>query len=345
MKRLALEFTAPFRVSVVEERLDPPPPHQVLVKSLVSAVSSGTEMLVYRGEWPENLAIDESIPALAGKFAYPLKYGYSAVGRVTEVGSDAHSDWLGRNVFSFNPHESAFLARPEQLIPLPDSLTPEEAAFLPNMETAVSFLMDGVPLIGERVTIFGQGVVGLLTAALLARMPLGCLVTLDRYLLRREKSLAVGASASLDPVDDATAERLKQLLQVDNAGNGADLTYELSGNPLALDMAISLAGFDGRIVVGSWYGKKRVEVDLGGRFHRGRIHLVSSQVSTLSPGLSGRWSKARRLDLALRMLHEIRPAGLITHRIPISRAADAYAVLHQTPGDAIGVMLTYEETR
>jgi 2-desacetyl-2-hydroxyethyl bacteriochlorophyllide A dehydrogenase len=343
MIRLALEFTEPFRVDVVEESLESPPPHQVLVKSLVSAVSPGTEMLVYRGEWPADLAIDESIPSLAGKFSYPLKYGYSVVGRVTKVGSDAHSNWLGRIVFCFNPHESAFLARPDQLIPVPDSLTPEEAAFLPNMETAVSFLMDGSPLIGERVLVFGQGVVGLLTTALLARMSLGCLATLDRYPLRREKSTAFGAHAAVDPKADDTPAKLKTLLELTDANGGADLTYELSGNPSALDHAISLMGFGGRIVVGSWYGGKRVEVDLGGRFHRGRIHLVSSQVSTLAPGLSGRWTKARRLALALRMLHEVRPAGLITHRIPITRAAEAYAVLLHNPGDAVQVMLTYED--
>ncbi len=327
---------------VVEEPLISPSSHQVLVESIVSAVSPGTEMLVYRGEWPADLAVDESIPALAGTFAYPLKYGYSVVGRVTEVGSEAHSGWLGRIVFGFNPHESAFLAAPDQLIPVPDSLTPEEAAFLPNMETAVSFLMDGKPLIGERVLVFGQGVVGLLTTALLGKMPLGCLVTLDRYRLRRDKSTALGAYASVDPTADATSEILKKLLEVNDPSGGADLTYELSGNPSALDRAIALTGFDGRIVVGSWYGGKRVEADLGGRFHRGRIQVMSSQVSTLAPELCGRWSKARRLDVALKMLQEVRPAPLITHRVPISHAAEAYSVLQQDPGDAIQVMLTYE---
>jgi threonine dehydrogenase-like Zn-dependent dehydrogenase len=153
----------------------------------------------------------------------------------------------------------------------------------------------------------------------------------------------MGASSALDPTADDTWENLNRLLEVNDASGGADLAYELSGNPSALDRAIGMTGFGGRIVVGSWYGGKRVEVDLGGRFHRGRMRLVSSQVSTLAPELSGRWTKARRLDVALRMLHEVRPASLITHRVPISRAAEAYEVLHRDASDAVQVMLTYED--
>jgi threonine dehydrogenase-like Zn-dependent dehydrogenase len=123
---------------------------------------------------------------------------------------------------------------------------------------------------------------------------------------------------------------------------GADLTYELSGNPAALDQAIAATGFSGRVVIGSWYGQKRADINLGGRFHRSRMRLISSQVSTLAPEWTGRWSKARRLQVAWRMLEQVQPAHLITHRFPLTQAAQAYALLDQHPEEAIQVLLTYE---
>ncbi len=300
-------------------------------------------MLVYRGQWPESLLLDETIPALAREFSYPLKYGYSAVGRIVEIGSNVDPLWLNKQVFSFNPHESHFLASPDQLIPLPNSMPPTDAALLPNMETAVSFVMDGRPLIGEQVAVFGQGVVGLLTTALLARFPLARLVTLDRYALRRQRSVEFGAEESLDPTGADVIDELRKLAHAEQAVDGFDLTYELSGNPVALDQAITSTGFDGRIVIGSWYGAKRADLDLGGRFHRNRITLISSQVSRLAPGVTGLWTKSRRLGFALRMLEELRPSSLITHRFPILRAAEAYDLLDRMPEEAIQIIFTYED--
>jgi 2-desacetyl-2-hydroxyethyl bacteriochlorophyllide A dehydrogenase len=326
---------------VVEESLKAPAGDQILVQTLVSAVSAGTELLIYRGEWPPNLPVDESIPALQGAFQYPLKYGYACVGRVLQVGSEVDPSWTGQLVFAFNPHESHFLSRPQDLVPLPPDLPPERAGLLPNMETAVAFVMDGRPLIGERVVVFGQGVVGLLTTALLSRFSLGGLYALDRFALRRDRSVALGADSAFDPADPLAMDSLMTFLEMERGG-GADLTYELSGNPAALDQAISVTGFGGRVVVGSWYGAKRADIDLGGKFHRGRIKLVSSQVSTLEPELSGRWTKKRRLNLAIGMLRKLNTLDLTSHRFPISNADEAYALLAQNPGDALQVVLTYE---
>ena len=343
MKRLSLEFTRPYQVTVIDEPLPGRAPHQVLVQTICSAISPGTEMLVYRGQWPESILLDDTIPALAREFSYPLKYGYSAVGRIVEIGSEVDTQWLNKHVFSFNPHESHFLASPDQLIPLPVSMPPEEAALLPNMETAVSFVMDGRPLIGEQVAVFGQGVVGLLTTASLARFPLARLLTLDAYPLRRQCSVEFGATQSLDPTGANVIGELRKCAQAEQAGDGFDLTYELSGNPAALDQAIAATGFDGRVVIGSWYGAKRVDLGLGGRFHRGRIKLISSQVSRLAPELTGLWTKSRRLKLALRMLEELRPASLITHRFSILQAPEAYDLLDRMPEEAIQMIFTYED--
>ncbi len=226
MNRLSLEFNRPCSVTVSEERLTGPAPHQVLVQTICSAISPGTEMLVYRGQWPKSLLLDETIPALAHEFSYPLKYGYSAVGRIVEIGSDVDPRWLNKQVFSFNPHESHFLASPDQLIALSNSMPPTDAALLPNMETAVSFIMDGRPLIGEQVAVFGQGVVGLLTTALLARFPLARLLTLDRYPLRRQRSVEFGAEESLDPTGADVIDELRRLAHAKQAADGLDLIYE-----------------------------------------------------------------------------------------------------------------------
>jgi threonine dehydrogenase-like Zn-dependent dehydrogenase len=219
----------------------------------------------------------------------------------------------------------------------------ETAVFLPNMETAVSFLMDAQPMIGEQTAVFGQGVVGLLTTALLAETPLRRLVTLDRHPLRRQWSLELGADASLDPAEDAAAI-VAQLCGEAPASPyaGADLTFELSGNPAALDQAIAVTGYNGRILVGSWYGQKRADLDLGGRFHRNHMRLISSQVSRIAPRWSGRWTKERRLQIAWQALARRRPHQLITHRFPITEAAAAYELIDRHPESAIQVMFTYE---
>lgn len=344
------------------------------MRSLLSAISPGTEMLVYRGQFPAGLPLDVSLSALKGTFAYPLRYGYAVVGEVVQVGQGGDESWLGRQVFSFQPHASHFVTPLSGLFPLPEGISPQEAVFLPNVETAVNFLMDGAPLIGEKAAVLGQGIVGLLTTALLAYFPLASLVTLDRYPIRRQASLALGAHASFDP-DDLEAARSSLssgwMRSGAHAGwgpshspgtkeGGADLVYELSGNPATLDLAIDLCGFGGRVVVGSWYGDKRASIDLGGKFHRNRISLASSQVSSLDAHFSARWDKARRLRVAWEMLRRIRPAGsteemsreatssnrlgkisLITHTFPFERAAEAYRLLDEEPECAIQVVLAY----
>jgi threonine dehydrogenase-like Zn-dependent dehydrogenase len=206
------------------------------------------------------------------------------------------------------------------------------------METAVSFLMDGRPVIGEQVAVVGQGVVGLLTTALLGALPLASLVTLDAYPLRRKWSSRLGATTALAP--GATAEAILAL-SGERAYAGADLTYELSGHPSGLDLAVAVTGYNGRVVIGSWYGRKRVEVDLGGRFHRAHMRLIGSQVSALSPEWLGRWTKARRLGVAWEMLRHHRPERLITHRLPIDRAPEAYRLLDDDPAGAIQIVFTY----
>ncbi|WP_281194685.1 zinc-binding alcohol dehydrogenase [Halorubrum sp. F4] len=330
-----LRFTGP-RTVEIESIPDPTPaPDEVRVRTTVSAISSGTERLVYRGEAPTDLPADPALESLDGDLSFPLSYGYAAVGEVDAVGDEVDPDWLGRRTFAFEPHASAFTAAPEQLQPVPEGITDAQAALFPTVETAVNFLMDGNPRIGERAGVFGQGMVGLATTALLAESSLSELVTVDACAARRERSERLGADRSLPPGTDAV-DRLRE-----GDPPGRDLTYELSGAPAALDDAIAATGYDGRVVVGSWYGTKPAELDLGGTFHRGRITVESSQVSTIEPALRGRWSLERRREVAWERLARLDLDPILTHRIPLAEAGDAYELLEERPDEAVGVLLTY----
>jgi threonine dehydrogenase-like Zn-dependent dehydrogenase len=212
---------------------------------------------------------------------------------------------------------------------------PAAAVLLPTLETAVNLVLDGRPLIGERLVVVGQGVVGLLTTALLARFPLDDLVTVEALPSRRDWSLRLGARHCLSPEEAAAG-------LVDRLGvERADLTYDLTGNPAALDLAIAATGDAGRVVIGSWYGRKPVTVALGGRFHRSKMTLIASQVSGIAPRLSGRWSTRRRLTTAATLLPSMQPERLITHRLPFEAAATAYRLLDERAGEALQIVLTY----
>ena len=328
----ALYFAEPGSVDVRERPVPEPGPGEVRVRTELSAVSPGTELLVYRGEVPESMRADETIDALEGTFSYPVQYGYAAVGRVTALGEGVDRGWLDRRVFAFHPHESHFLADPEDLVTT--DLPTDRALLIPNAEAAVSFAMDARPRVGARVAVFGQGPVGLLTTAVLAEFPLAELVAVDRLESRRERARAFGADRAVSPEEVADAV----------GGDGADVAIELSGSPAALDDAIDVTGYAGRVVVGSWYGTKAADLDLGGRYHRSHIRVRSSQVSRVDPDHAGRWDKARRLAYVRSWLGaaEAELDALLTHRVPIEDAGDAYTLLAERKEEALQVAFTYD---
>lgn len=334
MQRRSVVFAAPGTIELVDEPLPEPQAGQVRVRTRVSAISAGTEMLFYRGLAPRNMAVDASIAALdQAPVTYPLRYGYACVGSVDALGPGVDPAWLGRTVFAFQPHTSHFCSEPAALLPVPEGLDAEIAALLPNMETAVNLVMDGSPMLGEHVVVIGLGVVGLLTVRILAHFPLATLAAIDPLASRQQIARALGAGMALGP------DRQPSELPLGRA----DLVYELSGNPAALDQAIALARFHGRVIVGSWYGEKRAPLDLGSAFHRSRITIQSSQVSTIDPKWSGRWDKTRRFAVAWELLRQIDAGQLVTHRFAIDDAAQAYQLIDQQPHHALQVLLYYSE--
>ncbi len=321
MKARVLYFEAPRRIEIREQDVSEPGEGEVRIETELSAISAGTELLLYRGQVPHGTILDESLPSLSGPVGYPLAYGYAVVGRV------ASGDLLGRRVFAFETHRSSFLARPDTLHLIPEDVPSESAVLLPTVETAVGLVHDARPLMGERVLVVGQGVVGLVTTALLSRFPLARLVTVDLWEPRRRLSVDLGAARSVGP------EELDE--------RDFDLTFEVSGSPEALDVALAATGFEGRVIAGSWYADKRASLDLGTHFHRGRLSIQSSQVSRLSSHLLGRWTKERRMKVALDAVSHLPVQNLVSHRFPIERAADAYRLLDGSPEDCLQVLLTY----
>lgn len=333
---MKLLFAAPRRIAVVEEALEAPSPGQALVRTLTSAISAGSELLAFRGQLPADTPLDETLGALGGAtFNYPFPYGYACVGEVAALGPGGDPGWMGRRVFAFQPHATMFVAPVAELLPVPDGLDAERAVFLAQMETAINLVLDGAPLHGENVLVLGLGTVGLLTAALLSRFPLAALAVAEPHARRTQALRALAAPPSLPILADR-----------DQAGRafgarGADLVYELSGNPEALDDAIAAAGHEARVVVGSWYGDKRARVDLGGRFHRRRLRIISSQVSHIAPALSGRWDRQRRFEAAWRALADLDVPSLVTHRVPFAEAQAAYELIDRDPADVLQVLLDH----
>ena len=320
-------------VEIRSETVGAPGVGEVRIRALASGLSHGTEMLVFRGQVPANLALD--LPTLAGSYGFPIKFGYASVGQVIAVGAGVAGLAPGDRVFVHHPHQQEYLASAAAAVRLPDRLPPELGVFLANCETALNVVLDAHPRLGEEVAVIGQGVVGLLLTQLLNLA--GARVTaVEPIAIRRELAMRCGAEEAVTP-DDALAR-----IATRTSGRGADVVIEASGNASALQLAIDAAAFQSTVVVCSWYGTKPVSLDLGSRFHRARLRLVSSQVSELDPALAPRWDRQRRREVSLSLLGELLLGPLITHRIPFARASEAYELVDQRPEETVQVILTYD---
>ena len=305
----------------------------LLVRAELSAISHGTEMLVYRGEVPPETTLD--LPTLAGSFAFPIKYGYASVGVVEAVGSAVDGIDVGDRVFCLHPHQTRYVVPTELAWRLPPTLAPERGVFGANVETALNVLLDAPVRLGERVVVFGQGTVGLLVGLLARRNGAGRVAVVDPFARRRALALELGADVAVTPAE-AMPDALADVL-----GGRPDLAFEVSGNPAALQTAIDAVADDGSVMVCSWYGTKSVPLALGGRFHRGRVRLQSTQVGRIAPELSVRWSYSRRRAAVVELLGQLPLDRLVSHRFAFEDAAAAYELLAREPGETTQVALTY----
>ncbi|PWN00834.1 dehydrogenase [Nocardioides silvaticus] len=280
----AFWLTEPGRGEIRSEALPAPGPDEVLVRALRSGISRGTEALVFRGEVPPDQYDAMRAPFQQGDFPGPVKYGYLSVG-VVEQGPERLA---GRRVFCLHPHQSAYVVPASAVTPLPPYVPTERAVLAGTVETAVNAVWDAAPLVGDRITVVGGGMVGCCIAALVARIP-GAQVTLvDTEPSREHVADTLGASFATP----------------DGARGGCDLVFHASATSAGLQRSLELLGTEGTVHDVSWYGDRAVTVPLGGAFHSGRLSIRSSQVGMIAPSRRGRRSHADRLRLAMELLED-----------------------------------------
>jgi riboflavin-specific deaminase-like protein len=317
----AVYFTSPRRVELREEPLRPEE-GEIAVESRLIGISHGTERHIWEGSFPRGASRD-GLAGLSGEMEYPLKYGYMNAGETAE----------GERVFAFMPHQDRFYAREEQLLRFPRETAWEDIVLFPSVETAYTIAVDAAVLPGERVLLIGQGVIGLLTAQIVSSVRGVRAAALEPAAGRAELSRSLGLLCR-SPEDAGVLEELREYL-----GGEADKVINLSGSGAGLQTGIEAAGFGATLVEASWYGSQEVTLQLGGAFHRRRLQIRSSQVSTLPRGLWGRWERARRTEVVRRLLTELRPSRYISLRYPLEEAQRAFEELYAAPGEVIQAVL------
>ncbi len=275
-----------------EETLPPARNDHVLVRSLYSGISRGTETLVFTGRVPKTQYEAMRAPFQAGDFPGPVKYGYINVGRIEE----GPAERIGETVFCLHPHQDRYRVPASAAVPLPAGVPPERAVLAANMETAINAFWDACPLAGDRIVILGAGVLGLLTAWLCRQVPGAEVTLIDINPARRAASEALGIGFALEVA----------------AAADADLVIHASGQPEGLAEALRHAGLEATVLELSWYGDRPVTLPLGEGFHSRRLVLRSSQVGRIPAHRQSRWSYRRRLGLALELLRAPELDHLIT---------------------------------
>ena len=327
MTEMARAFwtTAPGRGEIRSITLPAPGCGELRVRALASAISRGTESLVFQGRVPESERQRMRCPFQQGEFPAPVKYGYASVGVVEALGPEAPADLLNARVFCLYPHQDRYVVPASAVLPVPADVPDRRAALAANMETAVNALWDAGPRVGDRIAVVGAGVVGALVAALSARIP--------------------GAAVELIDIDPRRADLARTLgcrfaLPAQAAGE-ADLVFHASGAAAGLGTALALAGFEATVVELSWYGDQPVSVPLGATFHSRRLRLISSQVGSVAAARRARRSPRERLALALDLLRDPLFDCLITSECCLDALPDSMARLTTAPDGALCEVVRY----
>jgi hypothetical protein len=301
----ALWYCGVGQAELREEVIAPPKADEIRVRALHGAISRGTAALVSSGRVPKSEYDRMRAPFMAGRFPFPIKYGYAMVGRV-EGGTEA---LRGKTVFALHPHQSLFNIPASAAVEIPQSLPPQRAVLAANMETALNAVWDAAPGPADRIAIVGAGVVGSLVAWLCGHFPGADVTLVDINPARAELAGAMGVGFATPP----------------NAKRECDIVFHTSGSPEGLRTAIELAGEEATILEMSWYGDTEVTAMLGGSFHSRRLRLVSSQVGKIAPSHRPRWTHQRRLAAAVALLGDPRLDALIA---PAVKFPD---LVHQLP--------------
>ncbi len=320
----AFWVTAPGHGEVRPTEVGAPGADDVVVEARVSAVSRGTESLVFTGRVPKSQYETMRCPFQEGGFPGPLKYGYASVGVVVETGVNA-TTWQGRRVFSLYPHQQRYVVPAAAVHGIADDVPDDRAALAANMETALNAMWDAGPRIGDRIAVVGGGVVGCLVAALAAAMPATKVQLIDIDAGRADVAAALGVGFALP----------------DQAVGDADVVFHASGHGDGLATALGLAGFEATVVELSWYGDGQVAVPLGEAFHVRRLRLMASQVGHVAAARRARRTRAERLAQGLELLRDGRFDALITGRCRLQDLPEGMARLAAAPAGALCQLVTY----
>jgi threonine dehydrogenase-like Zn-dependent dehydrogenase len=322
----ALWYVEPGRAMLEVAELPEPSPDEALVRTLWSGISRGTERLIFEGRVPASEVEAMRAPFQCGAFPFPVKYGYSAVGRV-EAGPQ---NLLGRMVFALHPHQELFVAPIGRLALLPDDLPPRRATLAANMETALNGLWDSGAGPGDRIVVIGAGLVGLLVTALAARLPGAEVILVDLDASRAPVAAHLGARF-------ATAGEFAAAPHP-----GADIVFHASASSAGLAAALGCAGPEACVVEMSWYGDDQIPAPLGQAFHSRRLRLVSSQVGGIMGRRRPRWDHARRMAKALEILNDERFDVLITHDVAFVDLPAMLPLILKAGAEGLATAIRYE---
>ncbi len=311
----------PGRGRILSATLDERQDDEVLVRTLWSGISRGTESLVFRGEVPPSQYRAMRAPFQEGQFPAPVKYGYMSVGRV-EAGSDA---LVGRTVFCLYPHQDVYHVPAAAVVVVPEDVPSDRAVLAANMETAINAVWDGRATVGDRLAVVGGGVVGLLVAWLCHQLPGASVVLVDPNPARRRVADSLGLDLREDTADV----------------EGCDVVFHASGQPEGLRAALEIAGQEGVVVELSWFGSRSVALPLGERFHPARLAIKSSQVGTVPPERAPRWDRTRRLGLALELLRDDALSVLVSGVSDFDDLPDVLDRLSREPGETLCHCIRY----
>lgn len=347
------KYTAPR--TLVVETLDNMPlkPDEVRAQSILSAVSHGSEMNVYRGSAPffrrkqnPELRLFED----AGQeetWQYPIRscdpgvwyMGYSNVGRVVEVGQDVTSVKVGDIIYAHAPHQSQIIKPADEVVKLPNTLKPEQAIFFTNLMTTYNGILDSSIKLGDTVVVMGLGVLGQMLAQMAKLSGAFQVIGVDLFEKRLETAQANGADYVFNP--KTTADIAKEVRKL-TSGKGADLVIEATGNQRSLNEAIRIAAPDTTITALGWYQGACAALDLSEEFHHNRVTIRSSQTGGINPSIRHMYADERKVRHCVQLLEKLKLDNLITHRYPLEDIQSAYEQIDLDPSEIIQVAITYD---
>jgi 2-desacetyl-2-hydroxyethyl bacteriochlorophyllide A dehydrogenase len=345
MSTVALALAAPRRVMLVEEPEQPLGPSEVRIRTLLSGISSGTELAAYRGsspflhkQWDADLRLFVDDAQLRER--YPLTtWGYEEVGDVVERGPQAALP-IGTRIYGTWGHRSHHVATAEWAADrvLPPDVDPALGIFSHIGATALNAVLDAAPRLGETVAVFGLGVVGQLIAQLL-KLAGARVIGVEPLASRAALARSLGTHDVIDPTSDSAAERIKHLTD----SRGADVCVEASGVPAALHEAVRACAPSARVIAVGFYQAGADPLRLGEEFHHNRVSIVSSQIGSVAPELSTRWDRRRLVRTVMRLAIEgqLRCTDLITHRAPIADAPSLFRLLDEHPAEVLQAVLDF----